>query len=220
MIDPFAVKDCALITIATGERAYNIRELKDGLKRADPAIVHNHFWGALLRPRFADPEYQNDFAAWAYHELHDRRLAERLGIINPTDFYLMDDLRQKVIEVIEERMDEEDYGPRGDVDHPFFFSRSEIVIFDTNIRIDDPTRFHEIVPTMSPDSIFYHFIDSRRRNESGENDFTEWLGGFGDQYADLAGQIAAIDPYFNSLTELRDELAGIITRYMQQGSQS
>jgi len=29
MIDPFAVKDCALIAIATGERAHNLRELRD-----------------------------------------------------------------------------------------------------------------------------------------------------------------------------------------------
>jgi len=62
MIDPFAVKDCALIAIATGERAHNLRELRDRLETTRPGCIYHHFWGGLLRPSFDDPEYQNDFA--------------------------------------------------------------------------------------------------------------------------------------------------------------
>ncbi len=220
MVDPFALKDCALITIATGERAHNLRELRDRLMNADRSIMYYHFWDTLLRPRFVDPEYQNDFAAWAHHELHDRQLAERLSIINPTDFKLMDDLRQQVIEVIEERMDEENFMPVAEVEHPFFFIRSQIVIFDTDIRFSTPKELAEYVPQMPISSIFYHFVDSRRRTVSSENDFSEWLWNFEKQCCVLAEKINTIDPYFNNLSELRDQLSVVFAKYLEEGGAS
>ena len=218
-MEPFALTDCTLISIATGEMAQNLRELRDRLARLDdPAVTYFHFWGGLLRPHFVDPEYQNDFAAWAYHDLHERRLAERLAIINPTDFEAIDDLRHKVIDVIEERMDEQDFEPHVDAEHPFFFMRFQIVIFDTRQRIQTPEQLVDIIPTLSLGSLFYHFIDSRRRTKFHRNDFSEWMRGCGEQYAKLADQIAAVDPYFNSLTELRDYLHAILRSNLQKAA--
>ncbi|MDX9786300.1 MAG: DUF5752 family protein [Desulfobacterales bacterium] len=77
MANPFMVTDCALIVIATGEKAYNLRDLLDRLQRmTNPAMMYFHFWDGLLRTDFVDPEYQNDLASWVYHGLHDRRLAD------------------------------------------------------------------------------------------------------------------------------------------------
>jgi hypothetical protein len=218
-MEPFVLTDCALISIATGEMAHNLRELRDRLVRLDdPAVTYFHFWGGLLRPHFVDPEYQNDFAAWAYHDLHERRLAERLAIINPSDFEVIEDLRHKVIDVIEERMDEQDFEPHVDAEHPFFFMRFQIVIFDTRQRIQTPEQLVDIIPTITLGSLFYHFIDSRRRTRFRRNDFSEWMRGCGEQYAKLADQIAAVDPYFNSLTELRDHLHAILRSNLQKAA--
>jgi hypothetical protein len=57
---PFLFKDCALIAIAIGERARNLRELRERLHDIDPNSIYYHFWGGLLRPRFDDPEYHQD----------------------------------------------------------------------------------------------------------------------------------------------------------------
>ncbi len=218
-MEPFVLTDCALISIATGELAHNLRELRDRLARIeDPAVTYFHFWGGLLRPHFVDPEYQNDFAAWAYHDLHERRLAERLAIINPTDFDTIDHLRRKVIDVMEECMDEQDFDPHVDAEHAFFFMRFQIVIFDTRQRIQTPDQLAQIIPNISLGSLFYHFIDSRRRTQSRCNDFSEWMAGWGDQYAALAAQIAAVDPYFNSLSELRDHLHAIVRSNLQKAA--
>jgi len=218
MAEPFAVLDCALISVATGENAHTLRELRDRLMNTDdPGIMYYHFWDAMLRPRFVDPEFQNDFSAWAWHDLHDRRLAERLAIVNPADFHYMDDLRHKVIDVIEDRMEEPDFNPLIHVEYPFFLMRSQIVVFDTGIRIEHPEEMPQRIEKMSAGSIFYHFIDSRRRTESGENDFSEWLRGINSQYTDLTDKIAAIDPYFNSLTELRNQLATILKAQFAKG---
>jgi hypothetical protein len=215
MCDPFAVTDCALIPIATGERAYNLRELRDRLIRAeDPGIIYYHFWGGMLRPHFVDPEYQNHFAGWAYHDLHDRRLAERLSIVNPAHFASIEGLRQQVIEVIEERMDEEDGIQRLEAEHPFFFMRSQIVVFDSRIRVNRVEELAEKIEELSLGSVFYHFIDARRRTASGEDDFTEWLKCEGNRHRKLMRAISAIDPYFNSLIELREQLAATFRRQL------
>jgi len=216
MCDPFAITDCALIAIATGEKAQNIREMHNRLMRTyDDGVVYYHFWGGMLRPHFVDPEYQNHFAGWAYHDLHDRRLAEKLSIINPAHYTSIEELRQEVIEVFEERMDEDGAASRVEAEHPFFFMRSQIVVFDTRLRIATPEELTGMIPELSLGSLFYHFIDSRRRNASGGDDFTEWLKCLGNQYQSLADQIKTIDPYFNSLIELRQNLAACFTSHLK-----
>lgn len=216
MCDPFAITDCALIAIATGEKAQNLREIHHRLMRTyDDGVVYYHFWGGMLRPHFVDPEYQNHFASWAYHDLHDRRLAEKLSIINPAHFTSIDELRQEVIEVIEERMDEDDGASRVEADHPFFYMRSQIVVFDTHMRVDTLEDLAGLIPNLSLGSVFYHFIDSRRRSPSGGDDFSEWLKCWGNRYQSLIDETLTIDPYFNSLIELRQNLGTIFASHLR-----
>ncbi|MEJ2232353.1 MAG: DUF5752 family protein [Syntrophobacterales bacterium] len=214
MVDPFAVKDCALIAIATGERANDLRELRDRLETTRPGCIYYHFWGGLLRSRFDDPEYQNDFAVWAYHGLRDRFLAERLALVDPTDFDDLEDLRRELIEIIEERLDENELVSWTAAHQPFHFIRSQIVVFDTGIRISNPKELKELIPQLTVGSVFYHFVDARRRTANKIDDFSEWLIGFADNYDELFEQIASLDPYFKSLTELRAQLGDIFKEYM------
>jgi len=72
-----------------------------------------------------------------------------------------------------------------------------------------------LIPDLSLGSLFYHFIDSRRRSPSGGDDFSEWLKSWGDQYQNLLDEILTIDPYFNSLIELREVLAAIFNSYLK-----
>ena len=207
MVEPFALKDCALIAIATGKQAQNLRELRDRLEVVHPGCIYHHFWGGLMQARFDDPEYPNDFAAWAWRSLHDAYLAERLTLIDPTHFKSLEDLRSELIEVIEERLDEIEYIAWSKASQRFHFIRSQIVLFDTGIRVNEPEEFLRIVPQMPLGSIFYHFIDARARTPDGINDFSRWLLSFGLEYSNLAEHLASIDPYFSTLTELRNELS-------------
>lgn len=211
----FAIKDCALAAIATGKRAQNLRELRNSIVEIHPGSIYYHFWGGLLRPRFDDPEYNNDFAWWARHGLHDTRLAERLGVIDPTDYHDLEKLRQELVGVVEERLDETEWVPWSRSDKQFHFIRSQIVVFDTHKRIESPRELAKAVPIMSVGSIFYHFIDARRRTENSVNDFEAWLTGFGTEFEDLRRNIAEIDPYFVSLSELREQLAYLFNHYFK-----
>lgn len=215
MNSSFAVKDCALIAIATGERAQNLRELRDGLASAHPGCIYHHFWGILLRPSSHNLEYQNDFAAWAHHGLHDRAMAERLALFDPLDFDDLEGLRREVIEVIEQRLDETDWKPLAKAKQQFHFIRSQIVVFDTRITISEPGQLKDLISHLAVGSIFFHFLDARLRTQSRNDDFTEWLMGFGGKYITWTEKLATVDPYLKSLAELRLQVAKVMQENLE-----
>jgi hypothetical protein len=214
----FNIMDCALIAIATGEKAQNLRELRDNLKITHPGCLYYHFWGGLLRPNYDDPEFQNDFAVWTSRNLHDSKISEQLSIIDPNVFENIEDLRQEVIEIIEQRLYETEYIPWAKSGLEFHFIRSQIVVFDTGVCINDPSQLLDIINEMSLGSIFYHFIDARRRTHENKNDFSIWLKVFGDKYRKLCEGLDEIDPYFTNLKELRQEINSVFHHYIKRSA--
>jgi hypothetical protein len=216
--EPFIVKDCALLNIATGRKAQNLREMRDQLPHVSLGSIYHHFWGGLLRHRFDEPEYHNDFAEWVRYALQDLILAERLSIIDPAACADLEALRQELLEVIEQRLDETERIPWAELDMQFHFVRSQIIVFDTGDRIEEPVQLVEAVSKMSVGSLFYHFIDARRRSPEMMDDFRSWLSPCGDRYEVLCSQLALVDPYFVSLVELRTQLTNLFARCFQEVS--
>ena len=214
--DPFYIKDCTLIALATGKRAQNLRELREHLRDIDPNSIYYHFWGGLLRARFDNPEYHNDFAIWVAYSLHNKILAERLAVIDPVAFHTLDDLREELIDVIEENLNETEFPLWARRDDQFEFIRFQIVVFDTKMIVHNPVDFVKILPAMSVGSIFFHLIDGRRRNADSLDDFQNWLSNFNGRYADLRERINRVDPYFSSLIRLRDELVDVFETYFKE----
>jgi len=215
----FVVKDCALIAIATGRRALTLRELHDLLLTVTPDSIYYHFWGNLLQPRFEEREYNNDFAAWAWYSLHEAVLAERLAVIDPTESKDLEELRQQLLEIIEERLDEREALAWISSGDSFEFIRSQIVVFDTGKRANTPEELAAILPDISPSSIFYHFIDSRRRLTHHRDDFSFWLSSFKESYQELYDKLTAIDPYFDSLAHLKARLVNLFETYCSKEAQ-
>ena len=214
-VEPFLIKDCALVTIATGKKAQNLKEMRDHLLNIHLGSVYHHFWGGLLAPRFDEPEYNNDFAEWVHYALQDNILAERLSVIDPDPFENLELLRQAVLEVIEQRLDEIETVAWAKPDMQFHFVRSQIVVFDTQGKIEKPEDLAEAVSKMSLGSIYYHFIDARRRSPEMMDDFHTWLRSRGEE--DLCSQVSVIDPYFGSLVELRRQLTDLFAKCSSRG---
>lgn len=205
--NPFLIRDCALASLAVGRRAQNLRELRDHIREVDINSIYYHFWAGLLRPRFDDPEYSNDFAAWARHALHDVALAERLAVIDPAAFANLEELRAELLDVLDEEIDRLDIPPWAPRQEQFHFVLGQLVVFDTGRRVERPEEFPAILPTLSMGSIYYHVIDARRRTPHQRvDDFRVWLAACGARYATLNARLATIDPYFTSLAELRRTL--------------
>lgn len=213
----FNIMDCALIAIATGEKAQSLRELRDKLKTAHPGCLYYHFWAGMLRPSFVDPEFQNDFAVWTSRNMHDLKISEQLSLIDPNEFKNMEELRREVLEVIEQRLYELDYVPMVKMGEEFQFIRSQTVVFETGISINEPRKFLDVISNLSLGSIFYHFIDSRRRTEESKSDFSLWLQGFGEKYKALSDGLDKIDPYFTTLGELRQVIRRFFHDYFEGG---
>jgi hypothetical protein len=213
--DALEIKDCALIAIAMGKRAQSLKELRELLLAVPPSSIYTHFWGDLLQPRFEEREYNNDFAAWVRHGLHDKVLAERLALIDPTRFPDMEALRQELIEIVDDRLDESETMSWAGSDQQFEFIRSQIVVFRTSRNLTRPEQLAEVMEHLSVGSIFYHFIDARRRRADRRDDFRAWLGEFGDRYDGLCDALERVDPYFAPLIDLRTRLAEVLRSYFE-----
>lgn len=202
----FFIKDCSLITISTGLRALNLREFRNGVEQCPAECFEHHFFSTKLRPAFDDPEYPNDFAAWASHGLHDRPLAERLGTLNPLEFSDADSLRSAMLDILEEDLKRREHLVWAKRAHEFIFLRSQMVVYDTGLSPDTPEQLGQLIPQLSTGSVYYHFIEARRRLKGERDDYGAWLESFGEDYRSLAEQLSQIDYYFCSLSELRSRI--------------
>jgi hypothetical protein len=215
-VSPFVMKDCALIAIATNKRATTLKEFRDQIETLGHDSLYHHFWANLLLPRFEEREYLNDFAGWVRHSLHDAKLAEQMAVLDPTTFNDLEELRYHLLEYIDDRLDQNEYLQWAHASQRFDFIRSEIVVFDTHKQVATARELAELMPRMSVSSIFYHFIDARRRNEDRVDDFRRWLAFFGETYLPLIALLSGIDPYFSSLVELRRQLADTFQAYFAE----
>lgn len=208
----FLIKSCTLTAIATGEYANSISTLCDKLATVHEDCIYHHFWGGRLFAQFTHPEYHNDFAIWAHRVLHDEKLAEKLSILDPTEYVSLNGLRADLIEILEQNCDDYGYMSIIKKNEAFHFVRSEIIIFDTPFSIADPKDIPQIITALSPGSIFFHFIDARSRTAQRCDDFSSWLMTYGDQYSHLIEKLRAIDPYFLSLSALKNEVVKVMMK--------
>lgn len=214
---PFHLRDCALVSVSTGLKAQTLAEFQDSLMRVDAASIYHHFWGRFLASRFSEPEYNNDFASWVYRALHEKALAEKLSMIHPLSYTTIDNIREEIVDRIAEHIDLSDYVAWAKADQRFYFLRSQIVVFDTNRYLDQPEDLLAAIPTMSLGSVFYHFIDARRRTNESCDDFSAWLMGWGEEYSELCRQFTALDPFFSSLNELRWRVEHLLKNRLEGG---
>ena len=209
---PFEVKDCALLVRMSGlPPAVNLRELRDRIAGCNENVLFHHYCETTLRTTFDNPDYRNDFAVWAKLYLGDRVLAERLGILDPYSFHSLEELRAETLEVIDERLGESIMVPWARPGDEFYFREATTVVFGAGIRITQPARLGAFIRKMSNGSVYYHFLEARRRPPWGKDDFTIWL--MEDEVANqpYIRALASIDFYFHSMVHLRHELGRVLT---------
>ena len=204
---PFHVRDCALITQMGGvDPAMNLRELRDRVAKCPVECIFHHFYETLIRPSFDDPEFRNDFAIWTSRELRDQVLAERLGILNPYHFNDLEELRSKIVDVIDERLSEVPFVPWVPKGREFHFLRAVTMVFDTGVELRTADELVAHIPKMSTSTVYYHFVEARRRIPDKCDDFTAWLKGHRNPPQDLIGAFSRIDFYFMTLAEMQNRL--------------
>lgn len=208
----FTVRDCTLITRMAGvPTAMNLRELQERVSICPEECLFHHFCETVIRPTFDDPEFHNDIALWARRNLRDRVLAERLGIINPYKMENFEQLRTTLVDLLEERLSEVAYIPWAPKGQDFQFMQAATVVFNTGIVLEEPNDLAHRLPNMSLSSVYYHFVEARRRTVDGSDDFSVWLKGFDGKVEPLLRALSGVDFYFMSLQELKQTLIDTVS---------
>jgi hypothetical protein len=210
---PFKVKDCALLVRMSGlPPAINLRELRERLAACSENVLFHHFCEPLLRPAFDHPDYRNDFAVWAKWYLADRVLAERLGILDPFSMSSLEELRAVTLDIIDERLSEMVMIPSAAPGDAFYFLEATTVVFDTGERIMNPRELALAIGKMTNGSVYYHFLEARRRTPAGRDDFSAWLKEEEKKNARYIRALDSIDFYFHSLSNLKEELVAALEK--------
>ncbi|MCD6163251.1 MAG: hypothetical protein J7K40_12700 [candidate division Zixibacteria bacterium] len=208
--ESFQVKDCTIIVRMGGVYpAINLREMRERTAICPIECLYHHFCETLVRPSFDDPEFRNDFAVWTSKYLRDRVLAERLGMINPYSFEDLEQMRAKIIDLIDERLDEVHFIPWVARNEEFRFLRAVTIVFDTGLELHNPKDFTAQLPNMTPSTLYYHFIEARRRTEEKTDDFTAWMNKLENKPVKLIKALESIDFYTLNLSELKTALYGV-----------
>jgi hypothetical protein len=216
----FYVKDCALASIATGIKAQSLSEFSERLKIIPAESIYYHFWRGSIETSYAPGAYFNDFSLWAHYHLHDDVLAERLALLDPSEYVDLERLRSDIIDICESRMDEQDGASSYVRAESFHFIRSKIVVFNTAFQLEHPSDLVKTVPELSRSSIFYHMIDARRREPQRMDDFSVWIDGFGTEFQPLVESFRKVDPYFITLADLQRRIIEDVNQFfLKNGEQ-
>jgi hypothetical protein len=207
-IKPFRFRQCITILKATGEKAANLRELRDRISDvSDESIFHHVYLYFLKEQRFL--EYTNDFAQWIGEILRERVLAERLSNIDPYTYKSLTDIRCEIVRVIEEYLHE---FPKMRAVLPgdeFYFNESITLISTIGIQAKNLAEFLMAVKYVDLESIYFHFYEARIRPPEEIDDFSNWVEDALDK-KDLANKIRHIDPFMHSLEAIRQHIIELV----------
>lgn len=216
-MEPFLVKDCTLLIRMSGlSPAFNLRELRDRIACCSPDVIYHHFCETLLAPTFDYPDFRNDFAVWVKRQLEENVLAERLGVIDPYGYPSMERLRTDVLDILDERINEMTFLPSVSPGHEFHFREAVTVVFETGARILYPEDMPESIEKMTKGSIYFHFLEARRRTLGRVDDFSLWLEEFGEPWVPAIMEMRSFDFLFQSLAELKSDLIRVMKPFCME----
>ncbi|MEW6067633.1 MAG: DUF5752 family protein [Nitrospirota bacterium] len=207
IIEPFEFKQCISIIKSTGKKAKDLHELRDIIAVISDECIFHHTYQYFLKGHVL--EYTNDFAQWAGESLEERALAEHLSNIDPYDFKNINDLRNKLVAVIDEYLinfPEPRKAIHGD---EFYFNETITLIFPVGIRAKNLAEFLTAIKFVETGSIYYHFYEARIRLGGGVDDFSRWIEDAFEK-KELAEKIRTIDPFMHNIEEIRGHITELV----------
>ena len=128
--EPFRFYTRLHLTELTGMKAANLVQLLRLLKSVPGGSIYYHTHHFLQQHQYLSPDPPNDFSYWVGEILGEAELSERLASVDIVQFSTIRGLREKIIETIEEYLDEKPEAkarfPRRGVS---FTSESQSVLF-------------------------------------------------------------------------------------------
>ena len=197
----------------TGRKANNLDELLELVKTCSNSSIFYHTFSAFRKLREVQTPYTNDFAMWIASHLNEDALAEKLLAIDLAEYNTIENLRARVVELLEGTRGENPSLFERQAAEPFYLYSLVRFVYLTDKFAYNLSSFRELLDTISVDSIYYHFIESRLHTQLHTDDFSSWMQET-LEYKDLAEKIRNIDINIYTLEELRARIGEIIDEYM------
>jgi hypothetical protein len=211
----FEFRSLLNLTLLTGLRARDLAELVQHMRTVPGAVIYHHTHHFLVQHQYLSPEPPNDFAYWVSNILLEERLGEELAAVDVLRFQTVRDLRNALIQVIQEFLDSSSNLRTAPPGEEFHFMQSVSYVIPTGIRVANLAQFRDGLERVSLSSIAYHMFDARLRLERGDNDFSRWLEhSLGEQR--LADAFRKVDPYTFTQEGLRRRLISLVGRRLKE----
>lgn len=191
------------------QKAVTLPELLQALKTCPDDSIFQHTFRTLQEHHFIRQGFSNDFAHWSLSACHEPLLAEKLASVDVREFTAVSGLRQHMIEILDEFLQEH---PRSNSHHasePFYFCAADILVLPTPFVADSLPAFLDGLKHVGVHSIHHHFIEARLRLHLMSNDFSQWL----EEEVGLpkiADSVERIDIYANTMEGVRKQIVRLV----------
>ena len=209
----FQFSSSASLEKLTGHKAHSLQELLELVKSCPDSSIFYHTFSAFRDLREVNVPYANGFAMWISKYLSDEALAEKLATIDLTEHNTIRSLRARIVETIETYRNQNPSVFTKTADKPFYLLDVTRIVYLTDKFAYDLGSFRQLLDTISVDSLYFHFIESRLYTQLQSDDFSTWI----EQslnIAELARKIRNIDINVYKLEELRERISRIIDGYL------
>lgn len=209
MAKPFQFFTEQGIVYYSGYKADNLKALLTGLRGVPSSSIFYHLYHSLLRRHFTTTDYMNDFAQWVWGVLWQKTLGEKLASFDPLEFTRLRDARARLIEIVDAYVGETEYFLRVSEEQAFYFLCMKSFVYPLGVQASSLPELMQALRVVSPQSIFYHLIESRLRLREPSNDLSDWLQTELDA-PELAATISTFSPYEYNLEELRNKIIAVV----------
>lgn len=203
MKEAFVFKTELWVPNYTGIRADNLKGFIEAVEKVENTSLLYHLYINVFNYHNLPSYYANSFAYWLYVNGY-RTLAEKISQIDPTEYCDLEEVRQRLLEVLNGYKGEE---PACSIE-PFYFMSVYREVLETGIQANSVEELIDGIRSSSINSLFYHLVMSKVEKRSLVNDYSQWL--IREGYHKKAEQISKLDIYAYNLYELKEKLIDIL----------
>jgi Family of unknown function (DUF5752) len=207
--EPFQFYTRQNLTYLLGRKAKNLVTILSAIREVPLSSIYHHTHHFLEQHEYLSPEPPNDFAYWITNVLQDDVLGEEIAGIDLRAFSSLDEIRAKLIELIENAIHRDPETslrnvPKGE---EFHFMATQSFVFPTKYVAKDLLEFRACLQSVSNYSIYYHMFEARLHQQTSQ--FCYWIeNSLEDQK--LAASFRHLDPYTQTLDNLKQNLIRLV----------
>ena len=212
--EPFHFNSAASLLRIGRERANDLAEFLEAVRTCPEAYIFQHTFRTLQEHHFIREGFSNDFAHWVYTDCNEVGLGEMLAALDVRIFTSIFDLRQRIVDMVEDYIEAHPESAHRPARKAFFFCASETVVMPTPFVAKTLPEFTEAIKNIPIHSVHHHFIEARLRQRLQSNDFSIWLNE-DMSLPQVAAKINRIDIYTATLEGVRQQIVRTLTSAIQ-----